>query len=374
MHQHCTHFPSQLGPDSLTRLIGALLLLFAPLLADQTAEPACAEAPPLTVLMNPESKAPTPMSPQWPKLQIDIKTMGGRQFWGDRRFFQGYRIQQNCLTGHCRLLDPRDIRRTWGSFADCASELDRIIAREQLPPMQGRAVVLLHGIGRSSKCFSKLAETLADQGVLVVGFDYPSTRVTMAESAVFLDETLSSLQGVDTIDLVGHSMGGLLVRAYLQAKGEARDPRLRRLVMMGTPNYGAEMADFLKRNVAFKLILGPAGQELVTGAESLIATFPIPDFEFGIIAGARGDGRGWNPLIPGDDDGTVSLDSTQLPGATDFLQVCALHSFLMFNPDVIDATTRFLETGCFQENGKRTPLPCPDAFAPADDAPKSNVD
>lgn len=296
------------------------------------------------------------MAPKLPKLQIDTKTMGGRQFWGDLKFFHGYRIQQNVLTKHHRLLDPEDIRKAWGTREECEQALADIAAQRDLQPMEGKAVILIHGIIRSSKSFYKMGKALREDGYIVVGFDYPSTRMKLEESVKFLQSTIDSLEGVDQIDLVCHSMGGLLVRTYFQVAQEEADPRICRLVMMGTPNQGAEMANLLKKNLAFQWIMGPAGQQLVMDENGKIASLPTPVCEFGIVAGARGTENGWNPIIPGDDDGTVSLQSAQLPGARDFMTVTSLHSFVTEDAEGIAGVRRFLKHGHFRESGIRAPI------------------
>jgi hypothetical protein len=51
--------------------------------------------------------------------------------------------------------------------------------------------------------------------------------------------------------------------------------------------------------------------------------------------------------LPGDDDGTVSLQSAMLDGAEDTLVVPGMHTFLVMRPDVIAATARYLRTGRF---------------------------
>jgi pimeloyl-ACP methyl ester carboxylesterase len=163
---------------------------------------------------------------------------------------------------------------------------------------------------------------------------------------------IQSLRGVEEIDFVVHSMGGLVVRSWFQNHD---DIRVRRLVMLGTPNRGAEMADMLRRNAAYRLIMGPAGQQLVTGNNSPIAGLPIPPCEFAVIAGGRGS-DGYNPLVPGDNDLIVSVESTRLAGASDFLMVRAMHHFLTSNPEAIDATVRYLQTGHFRKNGVRKPI------------------
>src|SRR5690606_31403002 len=107
----------------------------------------------------------------------------------------------------------------------------------------------------------------------------------------------------------------------------------------------------------YQWVCGPGGCQLGTDPRGLIAKLPTPDFEFGIIAGGRGNNGGYNPFIPGDDDGTVTVASTRLPGATDFLQVNGvLHSFLMFDPKIIEATASFLNTGKFRPEGDPEPI------------------
>ena len=287
------------------------------------------------------------------RFNIKSKTLGGRQFWGDVLYFRGWRIQHNVLTGHHRLLDPDDVRHAWGSLEACTIQLNQIKEARSLPGMEGRAVIVIHGIVRSSKSFDALRKALEEDECTVVGFDYPSTRVTIEESAEYLHQVIESLEGIDQIDLVVHSMGGLIVRTYLARHG---DPRLHRMVMLGVPNLGANMANIVQTNPLFRLVFGPAGQQLIVDPEGFIAELPAPDFEFAVIAGARGVAGGWNPLLEGDDDGTVEVSNTRLPGAVDFMTVEALHSFLMDNEEVIAATVRFLKTGALRESGVREPI------------------
>ena len=147
-------------------------------------------------------------------------------------------------------------------------------------------------------------------GHVHVPFEYPSTRVPLEQSAEYLHSVMESLTDVSKISFVVHSMGGLIVRRYLK---QHRDTRLHRMVMMGTPNNGAELADMLKGNFLFRTLYGPAGQELVTDSGGAIKSLPTPDFEFGIVAGGKGDASGYNRLLPGDNDGTVTVASA--PGS-----------------------------------------------------------
>ena len=83
--------------------------------------------------------------------QAGLPTLGGMQFWGDLKFFRGYRIQRNVLTGHYRLLDVNNRRYASGTLAECEAVLEQIRISKGLAPDTGNAVIYLHGIARSSK-------------------------------------------------------------------------------------------------------------------------------------------------------------------------------------------------------------------------------
>uniref|UniRef100_A0A7C4QKE7 Alpha/beta fold hydrolase n=1 Tax=Schlesneria paludicola TaxID=360056 RepID=A0A7C4QKE7_9PLAN len=272
-----------------------------------------------------------------------MQTLGGRQFWGDVAHFRGWRIQRNVFTGHYRLLDGGDRRHASGSLELCQAALEQV-RRQAAPPHVVRGVLLVHGILRSSKSLSRLGKHLSEAGWPVVPFDYPSSQISVLEAAEYLHSVVRSLDEYAELNFVCHSLGGLVLRAWSAAHD---DSRVKRAVLLGTPNRGAEMADLLRKNFLFRAVFGPAGQELVTDPQGLIPQLPPPKCEFGIIAGARGTPDGWNPLIPGDDDGTVSVDSTRLDGAADFLTVRALHLGLLYSEEVARQVVAFLESGRF---------------------------
>lgn len=304
--------------------------------------------------MSDESNSNPSIEPDSIPQDVDgTKTLGGRQFWGDVQFFRGWRIQHNVLTRHYRLLDPSDKRFASGSLSNCQEKLSQVRAAKKLPPMSGKAVILIHGIGRSSKSFTEMAERMTSDGYTVVGFDYPSTQVPIPECADYLHKVIQSLDGIESIDLVGHSMGGLVMRAY-QMNHSCK--RFHRAVMLGVPNKGAKMADFLKSNPLFKMVLGPAGQQLASDDDGLISRLPTPSFEFGVLAGGRSGPKGYNPILPGDNDMTVTVASTRLPGAADFVLLPVIHSFLMSDERAIQATINFLKSAQFDPKTKPSPI------------------
>ena len=273
-----------------------------------------------------------------------MMTLGGRQFWGDVCFRGGYRIQRNIFTGHHRLLDSGDRRFESGLLESCRETLRQICQEQQIPDQTGRVVILLHGLGRSSHAMDPIKHFLEKRGLTCCPFSYPSTRIALADCANYLRDVLMSMPNVTQISFVAHSMGGLVVRRLLQ---DYSDERMEHLVMLGTPNQGADLATMLKNLSLFKLIYGPAGGELARGEGSTVSNLPVPQFPFAVIAGGKGDNAGYNQLLEGDDDGTVTVASTQLAGASDFLVVPRLHSFLMSSPEVLAAIYSFLQTNRF---------------------------
>ena len=283
-----------------------------------------------------------------------MKTLGGLQFWSDVRYFREWRIQRHVYTGHFRLIDPKNHRFAFGSLETCLAKLAEIKQSNNLAPMSGKAVIVVHGILRTSGTFAAMCPALRKAGYAVIEFEYPSTRFGIVDAADDLRQVIESLEGIEEINFVVHSMGGLVVRASLK---EHRDLRIKRMVMLAVPNQGAEMADLLRWSYTIRFLLGPAVRQLVTDRDGLIPTLPTPDFEFATIAGARGHQSGFNPFIPGDDDILVTVASAQLPGAADSMTVRAFHRFIPGNAAAIDATIRFLQTGSLRPDGTRQPIP-----------------
>jgi pimeloyl-ACP methyl ester carboxylesterase len=258
----------------------------------------------------------------------------------------GWRIQQNAMTGHFRLLDPDDKRLEWGSYAACLESFKSISQQNAANWSGSHLVIMIHGLGRSRKSFAKLAGALQNEGYATLSISYASTRGDPIEHAVRLNHLLSNLQGIATVSFVSHSYGGLVLRQTLAVNCDWRSRiDVHRAVLLAPPSKGSAIADALKDIPAYGLVLGKGGQA-VTAQEAVMV--PPPNVQFGIIAGGRKDGHGFNPLLKGDDDGVVTVEETKLEGAADFLVVDALHTFIMDNPASIAAIIHFLKTGAFQ--------------------------
>ncbi len=207
------------------------------------------------------------------------------------------------------------------------------------------AVVLLHGLGRTSLSMLRLASALRGQGYQVVNLDYPSTRRPIQELSDFLGGELEvCCRESRRVHFVTHSLGGILLRYFL---AEHEIGNLGRVVMLSPPSGGSELVDHLRDYSLFQEVLGPTAERLGTDPESLPSQFGPVDFELGVITGESSHNPFFSRLIPGGDDGKVSVESAQTPGMSDFLVVPYGHTFIMFHRPVIDQTIHFLEHGSF---------------------------
>lgn len=222
-------------------------------------------------------------------------------------------------------------------------------------PATADCVVLLHGLARSEVSMWMIEEVLEYHGYTVVNEGYPSTQAPIADLVGHVGSAVEQCGPVQT-HFVTHSLGGILVRAWLR---DNRPALMGRVVMLAPPNHGTEIIDNLSEmdilpdlmpNMMRDLLSflhGPAVSELGTDAESVPSRLPPVDYELGVIAGNRAISPLGPIMIEGENDGTVSVASTRVEGMADHIVLPVTHTLLMMNPMVIAEVLEFLRNGAF---------------------------
>jgi pimeloyl-ACP methyl ester carboxylesterase len=213
----------------------------------------------------------------------------------------------------------------------------------ETPPRQ--AVVIMHGLARDAASMDKLAGAVKSAGYAAFNLDYPSTRAAPAELTALLRAAVARCCGTaPRLHFVTHSLGGLIVRAFL---AETPPANLGRVVMLAPPNHGSEIVDLLGGVWPFTKFFGPTAVQLGTARDSFPNRLPEPSYEVGIIAGDRPVNPLGAMVIPGSDDGGVSLEGAKLGKMSDFLSVHESHSRIMRSPEVAAQVLNFLRCGSF---------------------------
>ncbi len=211
-------------------------------------------------------------------------------------------------------------------------------------------VVLLHGLARTATSMSPMQRALAEEGFETANIDYPSRDHSVEELAELAIpeglEACRSIEGVERIHFVTHSLGGILLRQYLSQNSIAE---LGRVVMLGPPNQGSAAVDELRDLPGFDWLNGPAGLQLGKGEQSVPLKLGPATFELGVIAGNRTIDPITSAVLDNPDDGRVSVADTKLEGMTDFVEVEHSHAFMMRMHEPIRLTVRFLRSGAFSE-------------------------
>lgn len=222
------------------------------------------------------------------------------------------------------------------------------IIRAEEMDLKQECVIVLHGMGRTKFAMRKVEKELAVAGYTVWNRSYPSTEKpieTLAAEHISKGLQFCRRAQAEKVHFVTHSLGGILVRYYLQ---DNTIENLDKIIMLSPPNSGSEIADSLKDIKLYQWMMGPAGQQLGTDANSLPNTLDRIDATVGIITGKSSYDPWFSPFIPGEDDGKVSVKSARLEEMTDFLVVEAGHTFIMSNRSVLEQIRHFLKRGTFK--------------------------
>jgi pimeloyl-ACP methyl ester carboxylesterase len=208
-------------------------------------------------------------------------------------------------------------------------------------------IILLHGMYRSSVAMQPLETFFRNQGYEVTNISYPSTKYdieTLARDYLHPEVQKAQKKGMQKIHFVTHSMGGILVRYYLKSHPLEG---LGKVVMIAPPNQGTELAELFADSSWIDTNTGPAKLQLSAQHDSWVNQLGPVNFEVGIIAGNYNSNLLTAWLLPGEDDGVVSVESTKVKNMQDFMIVNEKHFRLRGNITVLHQAAYFLKHSRF---------------------------
>lgn len=190
-------------------------------------------------------------------------------------------------------------------------------------------------------CLWPLARRLERQGIAAHLYSYASVRADLATNAARLERFLSDFDA-DRVHLVGHSLGGILIRALFHY---FPDQKPGRIVTLGTPHGGCQVARHLGRYAFWRRAMGKGVAQILAGD----VHWPLPPRDIGVIGGTRslGMGRFLYRGLPPPNDGLLSVDESALTGARDSITLPVSHTGMLFSRALARQVGEFLATGRF---------------------------
>lgn len=210
-------------------------------------------------------------------------------------------------------------------------------------PKSPEAVVLIHGVWLRGFTLAYLSSYGSRLGYHTYRFSYPSVRGELVSNSQALRQFINNLSE-PVVHLVGHSLGGLLIRHLFR---EGSLDKIGRVVTLGTPHAGSRAGQALRR---WPFI----GEKLLGRTLSPLESYAndsrnIIHRDLGVLAGAQG----WFGIgrclaqLPKPNDGTVAVAETVTPDMNEHKVLFVGHLSMLLSRKVARAIYRFLATGSF---------------------------
>jgi pimeloyl-ACP methyl ester carboxylesterase len=203
-------------------------------------------------------------------------------------------------------------------------------------------VVYVHGLWMPGEESLILRHRLAHEFDLTLhAFRYSAAFASMSTVTARLDAFVRELE-VPEVHFVGHSLGGLIIHRFLERFPEQPPGRA---VFLGTPSVASRAAERASRYAPVAHLMGPSVAEELLQPNDRRWTHARP---LGIVAGTQPIGFGqFLAEFDEDNDGTVAVSETRMPGATDHLTLPVSHLGMLVSARVAQEVGRFLTSGAF---------------------------
>ncbi len=186
-------------------------------------------------------------------------------------------------------------------------------------------VLFVHGMGRSPLSGWPMLKQLKKAGLHTSTFGYWVSSESFDQITTRLVAKIEQISRHDDIVLIGHSLGGVLLRAAINALPPGHKPP-QRLFLLGSPMQSSRLARRLSRVRVFQLVTRDCGQLLASDIRmAAVPSVKVPTMGFAGISGPRGRS---SPFAHELNDGVVSLSEVSANWMQDQVQVSILHTLM----------------------------------------------
>lgn len=202
-------------------------------------------------------------------------------------------------------------------------------------------VLLVHGLGRTPLSLAPLSRTLRRAGHEPISFGYAAFAQPYDRIRARLVDRLRELADGDPVGLIGHSLGGLLLR---HALADVADLKVHHLVMLGTPNHSPRRARLAMQWLPWRLFARSCGRVLAT--PDAFQHIPAPRVPYTVIAGTGGPRVLARPFGSEPHDGFVAVNETRISENDDLRLLPVGHTFMMNDRRLHEMVVEILKTTC----------------------------
>lgn len=220
--------------------------------------------------------------------------------------------------------------------------------------MPNKSLILVHGLFMNKAVMLYMSKQFSKMGYKVHIFGYTTTRYS--ESTLKdLVKLIKSIPHEDSLYLIGHSMGGLIIRNTFQKYYNKLNFPFKdiAIVTIGTPHYGSHLGTFL-HNSFIKKIFGSSGQAGIL-KHVILDPWNI-NINIGCIAGTHHLGLNHifskyifnKTKLNTKSDGTVFVEEAILENCTDSIIIKGHHTGLIYSKEVVQLCDNFFKNQKFQ--------------------------
>jgi pimeloyl-ACP methyl ester carboxylesterase len=191
--------------------------------------------------------------------------------------------------------------------------------------------LFVHGMGRSPLSGWRLLMWLRAEGITTHAFGYAATFQDFASISQRLAEKIDIVAARGDYVLIGHSLGGVLLRAAASwLPAETRHPH--KVFLLGSPVRPVRLAQKFQRNWIYRVLAGDCGQLLASHTRmAQIQPCRVPTTS---ILGTGGwEGR--LSAFPGElNDGIVSISEASAEWIAEEIHLPLIHTYMPSNRHV----------------------------------------